>query len=290
MMMETKTTNNAENFHDYLKKTKGISDRTIYNYLSTYYRPFVNQDLTQKNIDRFIQSKKNCSMVRGFMKSYIEFLKMDKEFDLPERKTGTSQKKIIRPISDQEIKTIRKYCYNNKVREGIMFDLLYYGALRRTEILTINTNSFDWNGWFNDPDGFCSFRVLGKGKKERNILVHPDAVKHILDAYLEKGLINNHMNKDEIITKLNSIDDPLFKMGEYNIWRIIKRNSQHSLGKDVRPHEIRHARATELLDKGASVRDIQQYLGHSNVGTTEIYLHTKEKVSLNRIKNLSQEL
>lgn len=289
-MTEIKTKDPLQDFHDYLKKTRGISDRTIYNYISTYYRHFVNQDLTQKNIDKFIQSKNNCSMARGFMKSYLEFLKKHKEFDLPERKTGRTKKRIIRPISNNEVKAIRKYCYSNKMREGVMFDLLYYGALRRSETLTIKTNSFDWDNWFKDPDEFCFFKVIGKGKKERNVLVHPDAIRFILDLYLNKGLINDHMNKEEIIIKLNSIDDQLFDMGEWNIWRIIKRNSKHALGRDVRPHEIRHARATELLNNGASIRDVQQYLGHSNVAITEIYLHTKEKVSLNRIKNISKKL
>ena len=286
--METKTGDQHQLYHDYLKKTKGISDRTIYNYISTYYRHFVDQDLTQKSIEEFVQSKNNCSMVRGFMKSYLEFLKRDKEFDIPKSKTGRSKKKIIRPISSNEIKAIRKYFYSNRMKDGVMFDLLYYGALRRSEILTINTNSFDWENWFKDLNEFCLFKVMGKGKKERNVLVHPDAIKFILDVYLEKGLINNHMDKSEIIIKLNSIDDPLFDTGEWSIWRIIKRNSKKAIGRDVRPHEIRHARATELLNKGASVRDIQQYLGHSSVAVTEIYLHTKEKVSLNRIKDLSK--
>lgn len=289
-MTEIKITNNAEEYHNFLKKIKGLADNTIFNYISTYYRHFVDQDLTQRNIDLFVQKKNNSFMVRAFIKSYLEFLKRSKEFDLPERKTGRSAKRIIREITPNEILAIRKYCYANKVREGILFDLLYYGALRRTEILTINTNSFEWDNWFKDPQDFCLFQVTGKGKKERVVVVHPDAVRYILDAYLDKGLINSRMERDDIILKLNSIDDPLFKMGEWNIWRIIKRNSKNAIGRDVRPHEIRHARATELLNKGASIRDIQQYLGHSTVTTTEIYLHTKEKVSLNRIKNISKDL
>lgn len=280
----------VQQFHDFLKKTRGLSDRSIFLYLSTYYRHFVDQDLTQKNINKFIESKNNCSVARAFMKSYLEFLGRDKEFDLPKAKTGRVAKRIIKDLSTVEVKAMRKQCYNNNVREGILFDLLYWGALRRTEILTIKTNSFNWDLWFDDPDDFCLFKVLGKGKKERNVVVHPHAVKKILKAYLDRGLINNHMAREDIIIKLSSIDDPLFKMGEWNIWRIIKRNSQRSIKRKIRPHEIRHSRATHLLESGASIRDIQQYLGHSTIATTEIYLHTKPKVSVERIKNISRKL
>lgn len=279
-----------QEFYEYLKKTKGLADVSILNYISTYYRPFVLMDLNQRNIDLFIQSKNNNSVVRAFMKSYLEFLKLDKEFDLPMIKTGRKKKRLIRDVSNKEIQHIRQLCYANNVREGVLFDLLYYGALRRTEIRTIKTNSFNWDRWFDQPDQMCEFRVTGKGKKDRNVLVHPHAVKMILNAYLDKGLINTHMSKDEICTKLGSIDDPLIKMKEWNIWRIIKSRSLKAIGRDVRPHEIRHARATELLESGASIRDIQFYLGHSNLQTTEIYLHDKESASINRIKGLSKDL
>jgi len=289
-MANTERGDQIQLYHDFLKKTRGLSDRSIFLYLSTYYRHFVDQDLTQKNINKFLESKNNCSVARAFMKSYLEFLGRDKEFDLPKSKTGRVAKRIVRDLSMKEVEAMRKICYANNVREGILFDLLYYGALRRTEILTIKTNSFDWDHWFDDPDDFCLFKVMGKGKRERHVVVHPRAVKKILDAYLDKGLINTHMTRDDIIIKLSSIDDPLFKMGEWNIWRIIKRNSNKAIKRKIRPHEIRHSRATHLLESGASIRDIQQYLGHSTIATTEIYLHTKENVSVDRIKNISKGL
>lgn len=285
-----KTHADPQEYYEYLKKTKGLSDVTILNYISTYYRHFVKLHLDQKNIDRFIQIKNNNPMARGFMKSYLEFLKLDKEFDLPNVKSGRTKKRIVRDVSDVEIKKIRKVCYANNVREGVLFDLLYYGALRRAEIRTIKTNSFHWNEWFNDPDKMCKFKVTGKGKKDRNVLVHPHAVRMILNAYLDKGLINTHMTQEDIAIKLSSIDDPLIKMKEWNIWRIIKERSQKTIGRDIRPHELRHVRATELKNNGASIRDIQFYLGHSNLQTTEIYLHDKESASLDRISNISKDL
>lgn len=285
--METKKHADPQEYFDYLKKIRGLADVTILNYISTYYRHFVKLDLDQKNIDRFIMSKNNNSVVRGFMKSYLDFLKLNKEFDLPKIKTGRKKQRIIRDLSKTEIQKVREVCYNNNVREGVLFDLLYYGALRRMEITTIKTNSFNWDDWFEDPDLMCEFKVTGKGKKERIVLVDPKAMKEILNIYLEREFINTHMEVWDIITKLKSVDDPLIKMGTWNIWNIIKKRSKQAIGRDVRPHEIRHCRATELLNNGASIRDIQLYLGHANMQTTEVYLHDKESASLKRIKNIS---
>jgi integrase/recombinase XerD len=288
-MTEKKMSDPIVEYHKFLKEIKGLSDRTIYHYF-TYHRHLVNLPLDQENINSFIQSKNNNCVVRAYVKSYLDFLKRSKEFDLPHAKSGTIKKTIIRPISKNEIKAIREYSYNKSIKQGVIFDLLYYGALRRSEILTINTNSFEWEKWFDDPENFCLFKVMGKGKKERNVGVHQKAIKGILDLYLQKGLLSPHMDKESIIIKLNSIDDPLFVVTEWSIWNIVKKNSLNALNRDVRPHEIRHARATELLNNGATIRDIQQYLGHSTITTTEIYLHTQEKISLNRIIDISQDL
>lgn len=275
---------------EYLQKIRGLSDTTVYHYL-TYHRHFKDQNINQNNITKFLISKGNGGVCRAYMRSYLEFLKREKEFDLPHVKSGGKKKRLIRPISKIEINKISDYAYATKTRDGIMFDLLYYGALRRAEILTIKTNSFNWGKWFCDPSQFMELRVIGKGNKERKVLVNPKAIKSLLEIYFDKGIINSFMQPKDIVEKLGSVSDPLFKkLSEWMVWKVVKKYSMRALKRDLRTHEIRHARATELEESGASVRDIQRYLGHSSLVVTEIYLHSDAGKSLDRISAISKDL
>ena len=230
-------------------------------------------------------------MCRSFLKSYLEFRKLEKEFDLPKVKTGATKKRLARSITKTEIDKLIRDAYANSVRHGLVIDIIYHGALRRAEPLTIKVNSFAWEKWFEDPTKFCVLNVIGKRDKERKVLVPPRVLLKILEVYLEKGILTPHMNPADIVTSLASKEDLLFNFKtEWNVWNIVKERAKKSLHRDIRTHEIRHARATELEEHGASIRDIQRYLGHASTQTTEIYLHSDEGKSLERIKTLSQSL
>jgi site-specific recombinase XerD len=55
-----------------------------------------------------------------------------------------------------------------------------------------------------------------------------------------------------------------------------KITNQIDFGKKVSIHTLRHSYATHLLEAGVSLKAIQQYMGHSSLQTTMIYLHLTE--------------
>lgn len=270
----------------WLRESKGLSKATVYHYY-TYYKDFFKIDLTQKSIDKYLQKRKNNKVVRGFMKSYLEFLKKDREFFLIKKPTGRIKKRVIRNFTPDQIKKVSEYSYKQSTRDGLMFDIIYYGALRLGEVISIKANSFDWSSWFDDPSKYCKLVILGKGKKQRVVLAHPVTINKLLDKYIELKIINIEMSEEDLIDTLSKIQDPLFhNLYAKRIWMQITRNSKRSIGIAIRPHELRHARATELEKQGVPIRSIQHYLGHSNPQTTEIYLHISEKASLENIQRI----
>ncbi|HBA85983.1 MAG TPA: integrase [Verrucomicrobia bacterium] len=52
------------------------------------------------------------------------------------------------------------------------------------------------------------------------------------------------------------------------------------LDKKITPHTLRHSFATHLLENGTGIRDLQDLLGHANVNTTQIYLHTAKQTGV----------
>jgi len=271
----------------YLSKTRGLEDKTI----ELYLRWFRLIDLAslphQEYIDAFLQAHNNNSVVRGMMLNLLRFKGLHKTLDIPPAPTGTPKKRIVRSISKQEIDKLKDCLYAESFIKGLIFDLMYQGALRRDELPNVRINSFQWNEWKENPTKLCKLIVLGKGDKERVVLINPETMQKILNYYAEKypdASVNSLANSSQFIFA----DRQKNQMSDMIVYYIVKRGSKKYLGRDIRPHELRHHRATELERLGVPIRDIKNYLGHSNLATTEIYLHKSESESLEVIQEKLQ--
>ena len=236
----------------------------------------------------FVLEHHNTTIVRAFIKHYLEWKGIPDTFKLPRRAIGRKPQRIARTITKEEFKIVRDYFYASSFRNGLIFDMIYQGAMRRVEILTITLGSFFWNEWLNNRQDFCKLVILGKGNKQRIVLINPETTQSILELFI----VSHNLDTEEKIRAFFSRNQNhlLFarkdgkRMTEKEVYDIIKKLSIKALGRDIRPHELRHFRATELEKRGVLLRDIRNYLGHTKLATTEIYLHKTGEESVGNIK------
>ena len=142
--------------------------------------------------------------------------------------------------------------------------LLYGCGLRISEALALTLGDIN--------TGTDSLRVLGKGKKERQVPLLPIIRKSIEDYLAQSPYHEPSFNRPP--------EFPLFvgKRGKQLQPAVFQRTLQHlrrsyGLPESLTPHALRHAFATHLLSNGAELRDIQELLGHESLSTTQRYTH-----------------
>lgn len=117
-----------------------------------------------------------------------------------------------------------------------------------------------------------SLRVLGKGKKERQVPLLP-IIRQAITDYIAQSPYHE--------AKFHRPDNfPLFVGARGRVLQpaVFQRRLQHLRGayglpESLTPHALRHAFATHLLSNGAELRDIQELLGHESLSTTQRYTH-----------------
>lgn len=148
-------------------------------------------------------------------------------------------------------------------RNRAMIEVLYSCGLRVSELTGLQLTHCYFDIGF--------IRVLGKGDKVRLVPIGKEAIKYTM-LYIEH--VRNHMavsKESEDILFLNRRGKQLTRV---MIFLIIKEATEKAgIDKNVSPHTFRHSFATHLIEGGASLRAVQEMLGHESITTTEIYTH-----------------
>jgi integrase/recombinase XerD len=151
------------------------------------------------------------------------------------------------------------------LRDRAMLELLYATGMRVTELVSLDP------GDVNLQEGYV--RCTGKGSKQRMIPVH-QAAATIVGEYLAKGrpaLTRDPGESAQMALFLNHRGERLTRQG---FWGILKGYArQAGLRSSVTPHTLRHSFATHMLRGGASLRQVQEFLGHASISTTQVYTH-----------------
>ena len=280
---------NLEHFVQVLKIEKNHSSNTIDSYLldiksfekylikrKISFKEAVNRPDVIKKYFRYLSRSKISprSIKRKFssLSSYFLYLidrKVIKKNPINAIYTPKLIKKLPVILSVDEIKKIFKQSENTDnellgLRDRCIIELLYSCGLRVSELceLKINNIQFDAN----------VIRFFGKGNKER-IIPLTFYAKEWLEKYLyqSRQILSNRKTSDQKYVFLSNNGKRLTRAA---VWQSIKKYvNAAGITKSVSPHTFRHSFATHLIDGGANLIEIQKLLGHSDISTTEIYVH-----------------
>ena len=152
------------------------------------------------------------------------------------------------------------------LRDRAILETFYATGLRVSELAALTLDSLHFDAEY--------IRCVGKGDKERVVPIGGRAIAAV-QAWLERGrpayAARGAAGRTVFLSRLGR---PLTRNG---LWRHIRAYARKAgIRKELSPHTLRHSFASHLLANGASLRVIQEMLGHADIATTQIYTHVDQ--------------
>jgi len=182
--------------------------------------------------------------------------------------TPTRWKKLPDVLSPKKMKTLIEAANADSgrlwQRDRALVELMYAGGMRASEVAGIKPDDL--------KETLSVVMVTGKGNKQRLVPIGEPALLSVAQYVkeLRPTLLRFDDGRDEGRLLLSNTGRPLERVA---IWQIVRRIAKRAELGDVHPHTLRHSFATHMLSGGADLRVVQELLGHSDIGTTQIYTH-----------------
>lgn len=164
------------------------------------------------------------------------------------------------------------------LRDDALFELMYATGARISELAALRIKDID--------TAECLVHLWGKGNKERIVPLHPESLKK-LKRYVQEArpeLLRPSKTQEATSDRL-FIGKSGKPLSADSIRVAFKRRLVRAgLDSSIRPHDIRHSFATDMLAGGADLRSVQELLGHKSLTTTQVYTH----LSVGHLKDITK--
>lgn len=251
------------------KQVEGCSAKTLHYYRSTIEKMLyvIDKDVDNISTDDLRKylfeynfekdlSKTTIDNIRRIFSSFFSWLE-DEDYILKNPvkrihriKTGRTVKETL---SDENIEMLRDNCEN--IRDLAILDLLISTGMRVGELVNLNVSDI------NFQERECV--VFGKGESQRVVYFDAKTKLHLI-RYLNSRSDSNpalfvSLRSPHDRLGINGVETRLKKIG-------LKANVSH-----VHPHKFRRTMATNAIDKGMPIEQVQKLLGHMQIDTTMKY-------------------
>jgi site-specific recombinase XerD len=287
-------------FLDYCEVEKGLSQKTQENY-SRYLQKFIlwlkaskkesllPHQLTADDIwayrlylSRFKgqkgQSLKKLTqnyylialraLLGYFTAKDLESLPADK-IQLPK---AAEAEKTVKFLSLEQVEKLLESANGSKpedIRDRAVLESLFSTGLRIAELVALNREQF---ANIKDKKDL-ELGIIGKGQHPRTVYFSERAL-----GWIKKYLATRNDKDKALFIHYRARKDADARLTTRSMERTVKKYALLSgVPFFTTPHTLRHSYATDLLSQGVDLRTIQEFLGHRNIVTTQIYTHVTNK-------------
>lgn len=290
-------------FLDYLEIEKGLSSKTQENYsrfLTKFFNWLKNNKLDKLTpskltadhvwkyrvfLSRFVDPRTKKTLKKSTQNYYLIALRSFLEFFVERDIASLSPTKIklAKDKKDKEIKFLKleqleklllapDIKTESGLRDRAILEILFSTGLRVAELVALNRDQFK----IKKNTKELEIAIIGKGNKIRTVYFSKRSIKWL----------RNYLNKRTDVDEALFINYRPGKKRDNKSRRLTVRSVEDIVKKYVKiaglpvmatPHTLRHSFATDLLAQGVDLRLVQEFLGHQNIATTQIYTHVTNK-------------
>lgn len=172
----------------------------------------------------------------------------------------------------QKNNTEERETYRYWLRDMAVVEILFATGARVYEVSNIRIENVNLNTGL--------LRIMGKGGKERYVQIAEESVIVLLQKYYAANESAIRKSGYFLVNQRGN------RFSEQSIRLMIKRYTEMAgIERNVTPHMFRHSMATYLIEEGVDISCVQQILGHSSIGTTQIYIHVAAKKQAEILKS-----
>lgn len=247
---------------------RNYSEKTIRSYVASISKltTFFNQPVEDISVDQFkdflqhriTDDKVSVALVNQSISAFkiIQQDVLKRDWESIKIKRPRRERKLPVVLSVNEIASMINATKNIKHRTLLM--LAYSTGMRRSEIMCLKPSHIDSER--------MQIRVVhGKGKKDRFTILSPKALELLRFYY-------------QVYRPATFLFEPRGRknhtLSSSTLNNIVKQAANRAgIRKEISFHTMRHSFATHMLENGTNIRIIQQFLGHTSIRTTSVYLH-----------------
>jgi len=238
------------------------------------YRVFLSQTFNKNTKEPLKRSTQNYYLIS--LRNLLNYFTDRDILSLPAEKIKLIKEKGDRSIKFLNLEQIEKLLLSPNtstvtgLRDRAILETLFSTGMRIAELVSLNREQIKMGPTIKDLE----VSITGKGGRVRTVYFSERTLES-LKKYFET---RNDKEKALFINYKGPKNRTGTRLSPRSIENMVKK---YALAAGVpittTPHVLRHSFATDLLNKGVDIRIVQEFLGHRNIATTQIYTHVTSK-------------